>query len=360
MSSVAKPGTTRSSITGRNLPAWARAHTQPATYPRLFLEVARERGVDRDAALRQAGVDPARVDDPAGRLSLVEIWRVHEAVAARLDDPTFGFETGCRLPLTAHGTLGYALMCAATPREAIAILERFWHLRGRGVAMHARARDDELFLEVVPELPMPTWLRDQVLASMLASMWRGITFLMPSAATMTEIWLPGPEPRGFEAVRDRLPRVRFEVPIAGVRSVGDPTLLDRPLPTANPEGLAHALAACERDSACMGAGADPLVARARAALDLGARGYLPPSAVAKALHVTPRTFRRRLQEQGTSYLTLREEARRRDACRLLARPELTIKEIGALLGYQEPANFTRAFRGWMGVPPSAWRRGHGG
>lgn len=356
---MAKPGGTRAAISGKHLPAWARARTQAATYPRLFLEVACQGGVDREAVLRHAGVEGARLDDPGGRLSLVEIWRVHEAVTAQRDAPTLGFETGLRLPLTAHGTLGYALMCAATPREAIALLERFWHLRGRGAAMHARTRDDELFLEVVPELPMPPWLRDLVFSSMLASMWRGIAFLVPDATTAIEIWLPGPAPEGFATLQPRLPCVRFEMPLAGMRVVGDPRLLDAAQPTANPEGLAHALSQCERESALMGAGADPLVARARAALHLGARGYPAPATVAKALHVTPRTFRRRLQEQGTSYLALLEEARRRDACRLLARPELAIKDIGALLGYQEPANFTRAFRGWMGVAPSTWRRTRG-
>lgn len=332
-----------------NLPAWTRAQNQPATYPRTFLEVAVERGVDRAEVLRRAGIEAARIDDPAGRLAVAETFRMHEAIQALLDDATLGFEAGKRLPLTAHGSLGYALMCAPTPRAAIGILERYWHLRGRGVSMHVRAHDG-LFLEVVPELPMPTWLRDHLFASMLSSVARGMSFLIPDEADRSEIWLVGAAPAGFSA-----PRVRFGMPAAGIRDLGDPARLDRPMPTANPEGLAHALTLCERESALMGGGADPLLARVRAALHLGKRGYPSPASVAKALHVTPRTFRRRLQEQGTSYQALLEEARRRDACRLLGKPELPIREIATILGYDEPANFTRAFRGWFGAPPSAWR-----
>lgn len=361
MSSVAKGTRSRASIKEKDLPAWTFAQSQPATYPRQFLDVARVRGVDRDAVLAHAGVEPARIDDPAGRLSLIEMWRLHEAVAARLDDPAFGFEVGLRLPLTAHGNLGYALMCAATPREAIALLERYWHLRGRSMVMHTRAREGELFLEVAPELPMPTWLRDHVLSSVLSSMWRGMTFLMPTTAPTIEMWLAFAEPPGLAPLRARLPRLRFDMPVAGLLAVGDLALLDEVQPTANPEALAHALASCERESALMGHGADPLVARAAAALHLHglrARGYPSPAAVAKALHVTPRTFRRRLQEQGTSYSVLLEAARRRDACRMLAGRELPIKEIGAVLGYDDPANFTRAFRAWTGMSPRAWREQH--
>jgi AraC-like DNA-binding protein len=349
----------RTSIVDEDPPAWARARTQPATYPRLVLEAAAQHGVDRGAALRHAKVEAARMEDPAGRLSLVEVWRVHEAVAAHLGDTAVGFEVGLQMPLTAHGSLGFALMCAATPRDAVAVLERFWHLRGRGFLMRPLAREDGLFLEVVPELPTPARLRDQVLASMLTSIHRGMAFLGMTWAAEVEIWMPGGEPAGFAALRERLPPVRFGRPVGGVLALGDVAALDRPQATANPEGLAHALAACERESALMGGGADPLLARARAAIHLGARGYPAPEAIARALHVTPRTLRRRLQEHGTSYQALLEEARRRDACQMLEEPGLPVQEIGRLLGYDDPANFTRAFRAWTGMPPTAWRRHHG-
>ena len=80
---------------------------------------------------------------------------------------------------------------------------------------------------------------------------------------------------------------------------------------------------------------------------------------AARLHITPRTFRRRLQEQGSGYRLLLEEARRRDSCRLLAQPEPDIRRISELLGYADPANFTRAFRQWTGCTPSEWRSGYG-
>ena len=341
------------------LPPWTRSANQPATYPRVFLDLAGERGVDREAVLRHAGVPRARIDDPAGRLSLVETWRIHEAISARIDDPTFGYEVGCRFPLTAHGSLGIALLCAPSLREALAILERYWHLRGRGVTLRASLRD-EVLLELSLEVPTPDWLRDQLFSSMLATVYRGLCFLSPDAAADTELWVPGDEPRGFAVFRDRLPHVRFGMPLAGARSGAALRWLDRPLATANPEGLAHALASCERESTLCGGSPDRLVSRVRAALHLGARGYATAAAVAKALHLTPRTLRRQLQEHATSYQALLQEARRRDACRLLEKPELSVREIGAVLGYDEPANFTRAFRAWTGTSPSEWRKAHGG
>lgn len=337
------------------LPAWTRQHSQPATYPRLFVEVAKDRGVPSADILSHAGLRPELLDDPAGRVSLVETWLILEAVLLLAGDPALGFETGFRLPLTAHGSLGYALMCAPTARDGIRILERFWHLRGRGVLMTIHEDGDMLFFEVTPEVPMPSHLRDFMFNSMLTSMWCGIRFVMPVLPATVEIWLQGPEPEGFASWRTRLPTVRFGMPGAGIRLQGDKTHLDRPLPTANPEGFGQALAQCERESALMGGGADPVLQRTRLALQPGVGGYPAPEAIAGALHMTPRTFRRRLQEQGSSYRQLLEEARRRDSCQLLEKPELEIQRVSELLGYADPANFTRAFKQWTGQAPRDWR-----
>jgi AraC-like DNA-binding protein len=341
----------------RKLPAWTAQPNQPATYPRLFVQVAAERGIAQAEVLRHAGLRPDLLDDPAGRLTLREVWQVVEAVHTLADDPALGFDTGYRLPLTAHGSLGYALLCAPTARAAIAILERFWHLRGRGVLFRFEETDDTVVFEITPELPTPAPLRDFLFSSMLTSMYRGICFLLGSSELPGEIWLQGEAPAGFAAWRERLPMVRFNKPSAQIRLMGDKSPLERALPTANPEGLVQALTQCERESALLADdGHDDIMRRTRAALSLEAHGYPGPVEIAARLHMTPRTFRRRLQEQGSSYTQLLEEARRRDSMRLLENPELEIRQISELLGYADPANFTRAFKGWTGRVPSEWRR----
>jgi AraC-like DNA-binding protein len=81
--------------------------------------------------------------------------------------------------------------------------------------------------------------------------------------------------------------------------------------------------------------------------------------VASALHMTPRTLRRRLQEVGTNYKTLVEELRERRARDLLAHSSHSVEQIAAMLGYGDPSNFGRAFRRWTGQSPTMWRQRHG-
>jgi len=80
-----------------------------------------------------------------------------------------------------------------------------------------------------------------------------------------------------------------------------------------------------------------------------------PRVVGLRLGVPVRTLNRRLAEQGTSLRALRDEACWDTACQLLAQEEMTAGEVGQLLGYSEPAAFTRAFSRWTGLAPARWR-----
>jgi AraC-like DNA-binding protein len=72
--------------------------------------------------------------------------------------------------------------------------------------------------------------------------------------------------------------------------------------------------------------------------------------------VSSATLRRMLAEEGTSYREIRDSCRRELALDLLRRPNLSIEEIAAMLDYCDSDAFRRAFRDWVGVPPSQYRR----
>jgi AraC-like DNA-binding protein len=336
------------------LPGWTRQPGQSVTYPRMFAEVAARHGVSQAELLTSAGLPVELLDDPAERVSLQDIWRLLDALMVLTDNPSLAFEVGLQMPLTAHGNLGYALMCAGSPRQAIDILKRFWHLRGRGFLLTVDISSDGLFFEVTPEANLPEKLREFQLSAILTSMYRAMQFMMPMLETDDEIWLQGAPPEGLDRYRAQLPAVRFTMPRPGIWLRGDLAALDQPLPTANPEALKQALLQCERDSALLAKG-DDIVRRVRAALVHGADGYPSPDQLAGELHLSPRTFRRRLQDQGHSYRSLLDQARRRDSLTLLRNPMLEVRQIAQLLGYSDPANFTRAFRQWTGLAPRRWR-----
>lgn len=51
------------------------------------------------------------------------------------------------------------------------------------------------------------------------------------------------------------------------------------------------------------------------------------------------------------------QIRIRNAVRLLRNPELSVRQVATLVGYKQPAHFTKAFRRHVGVSPSEFRAG---
>ncbi|HYU16716.1 MAG TPA: helix-turn-helix transcriptional regulator, partial [Candidatus Acidoferrum sp.] len=127
--------------------------------------------------------------------------------------------------------------------------------------------------------------------------------------------------------------------------------------SSDPVALQLARTQCERElAALVDAG---LAGRVRAAIAMDgqgqARGFPRASEVARRLHVSTRTLKRKLAEQGTSFSSILGDVRRQRAMLLLDNRELAIAEVATRVGYTEVPNFTRAFRKWTGTTPAAYR-----
>jgi len=79
--------------------------------------------------------------------------------------------------------------------------------------------------------------------------------------------------------------------------------------------------------------------------------------IAELLGLHPRTLQRRLAEAGASFQELRDQVRADIALKYLRQSSLQAAQIAEILGYSEPAAFTRAFRRQHGMTPSEARRG---
>lgn len=84
-------------------------------------------------------------------------------------------------------------------------------------------------------------------------------------------------------------------------------------------------------------------------------GDVDQQSVARAMHRSVSALQRQLKSEGASYRQVLDETRRQMAVRLIREREYTLGQIAYLLGFSDPANFTRAFRRWTGSTPGAYR-----
>jgi AraC-like DNA-binding protein len=77
--------------------------------------------------------------------------------------------------------------------------------------------------------------------------------------------------------------------------------------------------------------------------------------VAKQLYISARTLNRRLQIENSSFRELKSQVLRRWANEYLLTTDDSVENIAAALGYQDTANFRRAFRAWEDCTPREFK-----
>ena len=92
-----------------------------------------------------------------------------------------------------------------------------------------------------------------------------------------------------------------------------------------------------------------------AIIDGLANGAVTEKSVAAEMYTTPRNLHRKLHKEDTSFKQLLTEVRQDLAQQYIQDRSKTLTEISYLLGFSEVSSFSRAFKGWTGMPPSAAR-----
>ncbi|VTU32785.1 AraC family transcriptional regulator [Variovorax sp. PBL-E5] len=104
-------------------------------------------------------------------------------------------------------------------------------------------------------------------------------------------------------------------------------------------------------------GDDLVSARVRDHLQHTQPAWPELAATADALHMSTSTLQRRLANEGVSFQSLKDELRRDMAIVRLNTSTVPLATLAYELGFADSAAFQRAFKGWTGSAPGAYRRG---
>ncbi|NIB44281.1 AraC family transcriptional regulator [Pseudomaricurvus alkylphenolicus] len=320
----------------------------------LFVATLEYYGVDRDEFLKSRGVDYERQSDPDQRIPLALMATLWEDAAALTGDPHIGLRAGSFVTPTTFSALGIALWSSCSIKDLLVCWCRY-------MAAFSTAADEITLREAEDTLVMTGSVRftPQARASDYAidATFSALSHLCRKHSTFDfhplEMTLPRPQPvdpdsydqwfgcpvsyhsHQFEATYDRH---QAETPIPGG---------NRQLAQATEQLVADYLAKLQTPT---------LEQQLQNVLfERLPRGEANLENVASELHMSPRTLHRKLEEQGSSYRQELENVRRQLALQYMKGDDLSIGDIGFLLGFSNTSNFSRAFKRWTGQTPKTYR-----
>lgn len=311
--------------------------------------------------LAGTSVTSADLEDPEGDVSSDDEITMARNLLRLVPAPAgIGVAIGSRINLTSLGMFGFAAMASGTLRELISVGLRFFSLTTlhASILLSERAAESEIAIDA-GHLPddVRRFFLERDIAAIIATVPPFVHPVLARYADQIRVELAADE----EYLRPLLDTVAIQQVVFDCeRSIIrlPRAMLDEPLPQADEHTLAVCVEQCEQilERRRRRHGLSALV---RSQL-LSAPGEMPGlDAVAAALQLHPRTLRRRLAEEGTSFRALTNDVRATLATELLSQVGLTVEQVARRLGYAETAAFTHAFSRWFGVAPNEYRRRQG-
>jgi AraC-like DNA-binding protein len=335
---------------------WSPDLRRPVYATRVLCEVANERGVSTSDILAGTGIRPGDLEEPGALVAASdEIVAVRRLLAALGDHAGLGIDVGSRFRLTHLGLFGFAAMSCATFRELFDVSIRYFSLTMLNIDVKLFEGAESCLLEfVVDHLPadVRTFFLERDVASIAVTISE---FALPVVARYAgQVTVEGTLDEEVVApLLTLLPVVDREFGRAHNRLHFPRAMFDEPLPQADGHTLKMCIAQCDllmqRNEHRRGITA---LVRTKLFRESGRFPTLPD--VAAELGVHPRTLRRQLADDGTSYRALLNEARSTLAVDLLCNVGLTVEQVSRRLGYTDTSTFCHAFKRWHGTSPTTY------
>ena len=327
----------------------------PAQYALILIDMLEGEGCSREHLLAGTSLALAGIDSMGARVDDQDFWTLVANARALTGDPTLGLKLGLRLHLSAHAVLGQAFMTCRDLGQVMGLLLKYYHLLASNLEMEFSEVGDTCILSILTtpsETELDFTFGFELLYGAFINTLRGM-LNDPELAVRME--LPYPAPEHSARYREVLGAdIHFDA-LQG-RILFHRDWLDIPLPLSNPPLRQLYEAECARLLADL-EGEDSVAEQTLRLLRKLEGQYPQMPQIAGMLNVSPRTYRRRLDEEEQSFQKLLDQVRAEHATHYLQNTRLPLANVAYLVGFSDSSNFRRAYRKWTGKAPREVRQG---
>lgn len=324
----------------------------PVVISQVMVNFAASFGVDKETCLLGTSISEAQLHDSEALIARSqEMKLVENLILALSNEPALGFRLGLQYSVSTFGVWGFALRTSQTLRQAAAIALRYLPLSTAYCGMQT-LNEKGYFYILFDANGIPSPLRSFLLERDIATGVNLINELSLAGVKLSKIEFQGAPPNyasDIEALIGVKPVYHSPHNALGV-TIEE---ADRLLPTYDLQLVRLMGDQCRQQ----------LERRQQTGVTgqvrqqiLGSLGLVASvEEVAKALAMSPRSLRRKLESENTNYKNLLDQERQQIAQQLLHGSNMKLDELAFHLGYTDTASFSRAFRRWKGCSPGEFR-----
>ncbi len=326
--------------------------TTLASWARVVCNAIEAKGVDSGKLLAQADIDPEVFSDPEGRIRVSKLTQLWKLATEATQDEAFGLSVPSFLQPTTFHALGFSLMVSASLKEAWVRMQRYYKVVSDVLEVEIEEYADESALCYI-RIPGQDYA-EEAIDAFISTLLKLSTAILNDNIQPTKIEFERAQPRDLSPFVASFPcRITFGCGHNKIYYRNSD--LNTPLPSANreialknDEVVQDYLSRLLKQSL-----AKQVTEKMIASLAMGDPNQ---DIIASELHMSSRQLQRRLKDENTSFRQLLENVKKGLAQNYLNRSQLSMIEIAYQLGFQDPSNFTRAFKRWYGLSPLAFRQ----
>jgi AraC-like DNA-binding protein len=326
-----------------------------AAYGTVIAVALEQRNIDAGAVFMRANVPMYTTSDPMRRMSNLEVAALFRESVKATNDPYFGLFVGKSFPIGNLHALGFALLSSSSLRDFFLRLKNYYHLLSENVEITLAENAGEVSFSVELVHPDICYETEDAFIALIVRLIRMVS--EPSFAPR-RVGLKRPQPDEGDApyIEYCQCEVLFDQPVISIHL--DSASFDAPLPGASKElALMHDKTAMEYLAKL---GRQDICGRIRVVIvDILSSGAVSKQQVADRLHLSTSNLELKLSRENTNFQRVLDSTRQSLATGYIEQSSISITETAYLLGFSDAANFTRAFKRWMGKSPLEYRKSLG-
>lgn len=314
--------------------------------------VAMEQGLSSDDLFRGTGLDQSILADPYGVIGRHQALAFYQNLAT-VGPPGIGLDVGLATTINERGSHGHLLVAVDTIQTAISLGQEYYDLIYMHVGWEAR-QEGNLFCHRFTEITPLGAARQFCIDRVMTAIQVGADYFTGGQLTPVLVKLECPPPTYASRYREIFNSpVKFSQEVYEIQY--DAEALLHPV-SSHDEKVFEVMRGLCRNLLEKLHQRQSFAAEVRQAVHLEPGSFPNIDQIAERLHCSPRTLRRKLQQENESFQTLLDQERAAVARDYLRDSRLTVQQIAERCGFNDSQNFSHAFRRWTGMTPTEFRK----